>query len=561
MSIWRLLRRNRPDEDLEQEIQAHLAMAVRDRVDAGEEPQAAEAAALREFGNRTLVKETTREMWGWSSFERFLQDVRYALRGLRRNPGFAAMVIASLALGIGANTAIFSLMNTVMFRLLPVQSPGELVELLQKYPDEPRGNGSWTRNSYLHFCKYNTVFSGLIATSFDNLLRLQTENGEPQRAIGEYVTGNYFPVLGVNPALGRLIGPEDNPEGPAVAVVSWSCWRDKLHEDPRIVGERIFVQNQPVTVIGVAPPSFVGPRIEAATDVWMPRKPSQEGLVLLARLKPGVTLKPARAEMAVLYRFTIEERAAHSSDPLVRKLKVEVEPAGDGLNTVRDIFSKPLVILMCIVGLLLLITCVNIAGLLLARGAAREREFAVRMGLGAGRSRLIRQVLTESLLLSISGALIGVLLAPFGVAALTSMLASGRIGEQVHLRISPDLHVLFFTAGIAIATGLLFGLAPALNAVRSTPESALRQTGGTGETRSKRFFGKSLVAAQVALSVLLLSIGGLFIAHLWNLEHTYLGFRRDHVLLVTLDPSNSGYSGPRLLSGYQELLGRLKQIP
>jgi predicted permease len=561
MNIFRLFRRNRPDDELEQEIQAHLAMATRDRIAAGEDPQAANAAARREFGNRTLIKETTREMWGWSSLETFLQDVRYALRGIRRSPGFATIAIASLALGIGANTAIFSLMNTVMFRLLPVQNPAELVELLQKYPGEPRGNGSWTRNSYLHFCKYNTVFSDLIATSFDNLLRLQTENGEPQRAVGEYVTGNYFPVLGIKPARGRLIGPEDNPEGPAVAVLSWAFWRDKLSQDPHVIGERIFVQNQPVTVVGVASPSFVGPRIEAATDVWMPRKPSQEGLVLLGRLKPGVTFKQVRAEMAVLYRFTIEEHAARSSDPLVRKLKVEVEPAGDGLNTARDRFSKPLIILMCIVGLLLLITCVNIAGLLLARGGAREREFAVRAGLGAGRIRLIRQVLTESLMLSISGALIGILLAPFGIAALTSMLASGRIGEQVHLRISPDLHVLFFTAGIAIATGLLFGLAPGLNAIRSAPISALRQTGGAGETRSKRFFGKSLVVAQVALSVLLLSIGGLFIAHLWNLEHSYLGFRRDHVLLVTLDPSNSGYSGPRLLSGYQELLARLKQTP
>jgi predicted permease len=305
----------------------------------------------------------------------------------------------------------------------------------------------------------------------------------------------------------------------------------------------------------------VGPRVEAAADVWLPRKPSQRTLALLARLKPGMTLEQARAEMAVLYRFTIEERAGRSGDPLVHKLKVEVEPAGDGLNTVRDRFGKLLLVLMCIVGLLLLITCVNIGGLLLARGAAREREFAVRAGLGASRGRLMTQVFTESLLLSISGTLVGVLLAYFGTAALTSLLASGRVAEQVHLRVRPDVHVLVFTAGIAVATGLLFGFAPALNAIRSTPVAALRQTGSTGETRLKRLFGKGLVATQVALSALLLSCGGLFVAHLWNLEHAYLGFRRDHVLLVTLDSSNSGYSQPRLSNSYRELLVRAKQIP
>ncbi len=245
----------------------------------------------------------------------------------------------------------------------------------------------------------------------------------------------------------------------------------------------------------------------------------------------------------------------------MRKLKVEVEPAGNGFNSVRDRFAKPLFVLMSIVALLLLIACVNIAGLLLARGAAREREFAVRVGLGASRTRLVTQVLTESLLLSVSGTLIGVFLAYFGAAALMRMLASGRIAEQIYLRLQPDFHMLLFTAGMALATGLLFGLAPALNAIRSTPVFALRQTGSTGETRSKRRFGKSLVMVQVALSVLLLSTGGLFIVHLWNLEHTYLGFRRDHVLLVTLDASNSGYSQPRLSSGYQEILGRLERIP
>lgn len=561
MRIWQLFRRNRLDNDLDEEIQAHLAMAARDRINRGEELDAAEAAARREFGNRTLVKETTRDILGWNTLERVLQDLRYGLRGLRRNPGFTFIAIASLALGIGANTAIFSLMNTVMFRLLPVRNPDSLVELLQKYPGEPRGNGYWTWKDYEHFSAYNTVFSDIVGTSFDNILRLQTEKGVPQHAVGEYVTPNYFSELGVQPAMGRIIGPGDDPASQDVAVVSWNCWRNTLHSDPHVIGERIFVQNQPVTIIGVAPPEFVGPRIQAATEIWLPRKRTQGTLALLARLKPGVTPEQARAEMAVLYRFTIEERAARSSDPLVYKLKVEVEPAGNGLNTVRDRFGKPLLILMSIVGLLLLITCVNLASLLLSRGAAHEREFAVRVGLGASRTRLLAQVLTESLLLSISGALIGIPVAYFGALSLTSVLAAGRIGERVHLRVQPDPHVLLFSGAIAIATGLFFGMAPALNAMRTMPASALRQTGSTGETRPKRFLGKSLVVMQVALSVLLLSTGGLFITHLWNLEHIDLGFRRDHVLLITLDSSNSGYSQAHLASGYQEILARLQRIP
>jgi predicted permease len=495
------------------------------------------------------------------TLDRVLQDLRYAVRCLRRSPGFTFIAIASLALGIGANTAIFSLMNAVMFHLLPVQNPGRLVELLQKYPGEPRGNGYWTWNDYLHFRQHNTVFSAIIGTSFDNALRLRTENGAPQRSIGEYVTPNYFSDLGVQPALGRFIGPDDDPWSQNVAVVSWNCWRNELHSDPRVIGERIFVQNQPVTIVGVAPPSFVGPRIEAATDVWLLRKPSEGTLALLARLKPGVTLPQARAEMAVLYQFVINERAARSVDPLVHKLKSEVEPAGNGFNSVRDRFGKPLLVLMSVVAVLLLLTCVNIASLLLARGAAREREIAVRVGLGASRSRLLAQVLTESLLLSVSGTLLGALLAYFGAGALMRMLASGRIAEQIYLRVQPDVHMLLFTAGVALATGLLFGLVPALNAIRSKPIFALRQSGSAGETRSRRMLGKSLVALQAALSVLLLSTGALFVAHLWNLEHTYLGFRRDHVLLITLDSSNSGYSKPRLSSGYQDILRRLERIP
>lgn len=492
------------------------------------------------------------------------QDVRYALRGMRRSPGFTAVALLSLTLGIGANTAIFSLIETAMLRMLPVSHPEELVELLQKYPGEPRGNGYWSWRSYEHFRDNNHVFSALIGTSIDNRARLLAEGLEPLTGIRESVTGNYFADLGVKPAVGRLIGPEDNPDGPegAVAVVSWSQWINRFHQDPGILGRRILVQDVPATIIGVAPPAFVGLRVEAKTDVWLPQKPTEQSrLVLLARLKPGVTLEQARAEMAVLYRFTIEERAASSKDPLVWQLSIQVEPAGNGLATVRDRYGKPLTVLMTVVGLLLLLACVNVASMLLARAAGREREMAVRTSLGASGSRLLRQVLTESLMLSAVGTLLGAVVAYFGTSALLRIMASGREHERVYLRVQPDVHVLLFAAGIAVLAGVVFGAAPAWSAFRTAPALAMRQTGSVGETRVRRLFGKSLVVTQVALSVLLLSSAALFIVNLANLEHTDLGFHRDHVLLVSLAPSPSGYSDERLSRAYQDLLTRLERIP
>ena len=478
------------------------------------------------------------------------QDLRYALRMLRRSPGFTAVAVLSLALGIGANTAIFSLINTLMLRLLPVREPNQLVELLQKYPGEPRGNGYFTWPSYEHYRDHSHVFSALIAASPQSRFSVRGEGLDPETVNGEYVVGNFFQDLGVKPAIGRLIGPENDP---ATAVVSWSYWKSKFNLDPAILGKRITVQDLPVTIVGVTPRAFFGLQAGSRTDIWLPRvATARVGLNLIGRLKPGVSLEQARAEMSVLYRFTIEERARGSKDPLVRQLKIEVEPAGAGLSRLRDQFAKPLLALMAVVGLLLLITCTNVASLLLARGAARQKEMALRVALGAGRLRLVCQVLTESLVLSGAGSLAGVFLAYFGANALVRIMTSGRpiigLPQSIEMPVQPDVHVLLFTAGVALLTGVLFGLAPAWNALASAPASS---------TRFGRVFGKSLVVAQVALSVVLLSAAGLFVRHLSNLQHVDLGFRRDHVLLVTLDSSHTERS-----SGvYHELLGRLEGIP
>jgi predicted permease len=339
------------------------------------------------------------------------------------------------------------------------------------------------------------------------------------------------------------------------------------------VGKRISIEDVPATVAGVAPDGFFGIELGYRTQVWvtLATEPAihhttrRGGVSLMGRLKPGVSMERARAELAVLYRQSVDEITLRR-DPNWSRVTFELEPAGAGLSRadppagrLRDRFSKPLLFLMAIVGLLLLIACTNVASMLLARGAARRREMALRVSLGAGRLRLVRQALTESLLLSVAGSLCGVVVAYFGAGALLRIVTTGR--NRIDLAIEPDLHVLLFTAGAALLTGLLFGLAPALRAMAVEPASSLRSAGKAGETRLGRLFGKALVAAQVALSVVLLSAAGLFAGHLSDLRNLNLGFQRDHILLPTLNPARSGYSGERLSRAYRELLERFAAIP
>jgi putative ABC transport system permease protein len=500
-----------------------------------------------------------------------LQDLRYALRQLRKNPGFTAVAVLTLALGIGANTAIFSLVNTLMLRMLPVPEPGQLVEFLHRYPGEPHFNG-FSPQAFQLMRDHNHVFDGLIAASYQPF-HVRGEGLEPQRVEGGYVDGNFFPVLRVKPAIGRLIGPEDDRAGDpsAVAVVSWSYWKSRFNLDPAILGKQIIVEDVPVTIVGVAPRKFSGLQVESSQDVWLPLAMQSTivrsglgwgSLWLVGRLKPGVSINQAQAEMAVLYESTLDEQARATNNPFIRKMKLEIEPAGAGLSHLREEWTKPLLLLMAVVGLLLLIACTNLASMLLARGAAREHEMALRLSLGAGHYRLARQVLTESLLLSAVGSLPGVYVAYFGAGVLVRIItAERRPGPPLEFHVRADMHVLVFTAAITLLTILLSGLVPALRAMRTAPVSSLRQAGSTGETRLRRIFGKSLVVAQVALSVVLLSAAGLFVRHLLNLRHLDLGFHPDHVLLVTLDPERSGYEGERLSLAYQELLERLEAIP
>lgn len=378
-------------------------------------------------------------------------------------------------------------------------------------------------------------------------------------------------MLGIEPAVGRLIGPDDDRLGAegraAVAVVSWSYWRSRFNLDPAVVGTRITLNGVPATIVGVAPRSFVGLQVGFKKDLWAPaalegagQQPSRRGaLGLFGRLKPGVSLEQARAEFVVLNQPRIEEIARRSHDPQWLHATLEVAPAAAGSTVVRDAFATPLFVLMAVVGLLLSIACTNVAGLLLARGAARRREMALRVSLGAGRARLVRQVLTEALLLSSIGSLAGVVWAYFAANALVQTLVGGRTDVDIHVQ--PDLHVALFTIASALVAGAFFGMAPAWQAFSCAPASTLRETGGAGEPPSRRLFGKGLVVAQVALSAVLLSGAGLFARHLANLRTTDLGFERADVLLVSLRPAGSGYDRQQLARLYRDLLQRLEAIP
>ncbi len=559
MNLWGWWRNRAQREiELEEEIQAHLRMAEQERVARGEASPEARANARREFGNLLVTKEATRAQWGWVWLDQLVMDIRYWLRSLRRSPGFTAVAVLSLALGIGANTAIFSLFYTVMLHQLPVAHPEQLVELLYRDPGQPRSDGYRRWDEYENVRDHNHVFSALTGMAFDNLAKVRIEGSDPETLILEDVLGNYFQVLGLTPAFGRLTTPEDVPaSGEAdVVVVSWQYWDRWFHRDPSILGKRIFVNGEPKIIVGVAPRNYVGPRVGNRTDVWVPHQ--KEPVRMLARLKPDVTRRQAEAEINVLYQSWVGQNFA--SNRQLRQTKVELEPAGAGLARVRDLYGNSLMLLTGVVAFLLLLACVNMASMLLARSAGRQREMAVRVGLGASRGRLVCQMLTESVLLSGAGTLVGVILAYFATGALVRIMANTQAHQHVEIQVKPDLNLLLFTAGIAVLTGLLFGLAPAWYAFRSAPAPAMRQAGAAGDTWFWRWFGRGLVAAQVALSIFLVTGTVVFLSHLAKMRNFDLGFRSDHVLLVTIDPG-SGYKPEQLAARYQELLLRLQTIP
>jgi len=517
----------------------------------------------------------------WRSAADLGSDIRYAWRGLLRTPAFLAVAVLSLALGIGANTAIFSLIDTVMLRMLPVREPEQLVELLTHYPGDPRMNNfGW--KDYRDFRDRNDVFSSLVATAPSRTPFQVSRDGSPAEPVDvEFVVGDFFSVLGMTPAIGRLIDVEDDrPDRSAVALVSWPYWKSRFDLDPAIVGRTITVNGAPLTVVGVAPRGFEGLQTGFRTDIWMPiaeaasmlpgNPQAREPLVrLIGRLKPGVSIATARAQMRVLDRARLEGMAQRSRNPAWLEATLDVEPAGAGLSALRDLFGRQLLVLMAIVALMLAISCTNIASLLLARSAVREPEMALRLSLGATRWRLVRLVLTEAVVLSALAIPPAVWLAYAGAGWLARAAAAIRIvsPRPLEIPVQIDARVLIFTAAIGAITALVFGLAPARLAFRVGPgrnDPVFRRRSMFFRLKTEatgRVLGKGLVMAQVCLSLVALSAAALFVQHLSNLRNVDTGFRRDSVLLLTLEPRGSGLNRTQLATLYRQLLERLSVIP
>ena len=597
-----LFRRGRVEQELSDELRFHLEKLPEEKVAKGMAPEEARYAALRELGGVEQIKEECRDMRRVNYVENFLQDVRYGLRQLRRSPGFTAVAILTLALGIGANTAIFSLLDSVMLRDLPVRDPGRLV----LFADNPRESmsfneptsdsdaigpsGQWTLFSYplyQHFRDHSRLFEGICAfqTPEDTLavhVEGPAQRGAAQVAQGKLVSGNFFSVLGVRAALGRPLTPEDDrPGAPPVAVVSFEYWRSKLGGEAAALGRAVEIDGVPMTLVGVMPPGFFGERVvKDSADFWMPLSlrpklsltvmpevkslltdPNAYWLDIIGRLKPGVSRTQANAEIDGELRQYLTgllgAKITASARTQIEHDYVSLAPGGSGLSALRFEYAEPLHILLAIVGLVLLIACANVANLLLARAAARQKEVAMRLALGATPGRVVRQLLVESVLLTALGGAAGGLLASGGVRILVSLVAA-----KVPLNVTPDLTVFGFTMFVMLLAAMLSGLAPALKSTQVELIPAIKGGSSPATAQPTRLgLGRSLVALQIALSLLLLVGAGLLIRSLANLENQNLGFSPQHVLLVRIDPELAGYKVQQLSGLYRGLLERIGALP
>jgi predicted permease len=500
-------------------------------------------------------------------FSSFMQDVRYAHRQLRNNAGFTAVAVLTLALGIGANTAIFSLLNAVLLRNLPIRQPEQLMLFGKgawKGSVDDLPNRSWQLFSYPFFREFrqkNQVFSEVAA--IDSIMFSPhgrvSDGTNLEKINAELVSGTYFDTLGVSPVLGRVLTDADDgaPGGHPVAVASYSWWQRRFAKDANVIGKTVTIRSTVYTVIGVAPPDFFGVTVGQSPDLWIPLAMEKEispgwnglnenlfqSLYIFARRKPNVSAEQAGANTNLLFKQIVRQYAG--AQPSQKQLdgiqhaEIVLTPAAKGLSQLRDEFSSPLKILMAVVALVLLVACANVANLLLARASARQREVAVRMAMGAARLRLIRQLMVESTLLGATGAILGFWLAWGATQILPRMVSAGS--EPAPIRITPDIAVLGFNVLVSVFTVLLFGTMPALSATRVELVTSLKEGRGTTYTRSRSRLARGLIVGQVALSLILLAGAGLFLRTLVNLTNVDTGFNRQNVLTTSVDPDGAGY--------------------
>jgi predicted permease len=550
----RFLKWNRQDDDLTQELRSHIEMAVQERMERGQSRAEAEAAVRREFGNELLVREATRQQWGWLWLEQLAQDLRFAFRMLRRSPGFTAVAVLTLAIGIGANTAIFSVVDGVLLQPLPYPASDRVAKMFIRFLPQNAPRGHMCEADFLDWSAQNQAFEEVSA--YANGLYNITGIGTPEQARGVSVTADFFSIMRVPPLIGRTIASgEDSPTAPSVVVLGERLWRHRFGASPAALGQVIDVNGEKATVIGVMPDSFRFPREDA--EIWMnlhltpPKGRFPFFLTGVARLRPEVTWKQAQAETNKIGR-TIE-LAGHGE---YRNLTMPVVPIREEL--VGDV-RLPLLMMFGAVVAVLLIASVNVANLLLARSSARAREMAVRVSIGARRSRLVRQLLTENLALSLAGAAAGTGLAWYAVRLLR-LLNPGNLPRIDAVRLNAP--VLGFTVVMAILTAVLFGVGPALESARTEPVRGLKDDvrAGGGKSRTRA----ALVVAEIALSFVLLIVGGLLLRSFERLQRVNTGIetRPDELLTMLVSPSATRYKDPKAqLAILDRMIEQVRRVP
>lgn len=563
-----VLRRNQAEQELDAELRAFLDLSAADKVHSGVPAAEARRLAMLELGGIEQVKERVRTHRHGALLDEVGLDARYAVRTFARDRVFTFVIVLTLALGIGANTAIFSLIDALMLRSLPVRDPHGLVQVTMQMPEvtDPAGASSFSYAIVRALAEQHDVFTGVAGFSGYSF---NVGSGDSiGRVPGALVTGAFYETLGLHPAIGRLLAHADDEVGaPLVAVISHGYWERRFLRSPATVGQDLLVNGASVTIVGVSPPGFVGANVGSIADITMPVAalpginpqgaqllgPGNFWLRVLARPARGVSMSEAEAQLATWWPHTWDSVIATHWSPTRRRgfgeARFQLSPGGTGWTVMRDTYRKPLMVLMAVVAVVLLIACANVASLMLARASARQREIAVRLAIGAGRGRIVRQLLIESTLLSLLGAAFGILLAWTSSRLLVDAISTGAI--QVAFDLTPSWRVLAFTGLVAIGTSLLFGLAPILHVTAAGPSPALKEDARMSSSRSGWL--SVLVGLQVALSVLLLVGAGLFVQTLRNLQHLDPGFNRDGVLIIELQGRRSAIPN--------DLLDEARRVP
>jgi predicted permease len=588
-----MFRRHRKPSDFDAELEAHLQLEADRLREEGLSEEEARMAARRAFGNTTRAREQFYESQRWLSWDLFLRDIRFGLRMLAKNRGSTAVAILMLALGIGISTAIFSVLNAALLRPLPVANPNELVMLTDPNASLVLGGlltGTRTLLTYPEYAQlrdHMTTLSGVCASQMA-LQRwpVRVANGAQEEIHGRLVSENYFSVFGVKPAIGRFFTQQDatGTGKDPYAVISYDYWQRRFGGSTEAIGQPIHLYRTTLVVIGVAAKSFRGETVGQNPDVWLPMlmqsqvEPGWDGLHedlsqsqdklmwlhVFGRRKAGVTIAQVQAEVNVLFRGILDAGYPTTMPARARKealnQRLFVQPVGPGAFHGKKEFAEEWAILEALAGLVLLLACANVANLLLARATVRSREVAIRLSIGASRGRIVRQFLTESLLLSAVGGIAGTLVAAVALRGLLLLLSNAN--ADFHLAANIDLRVLAFLAGGTLVTGVLVGLVPAFRATQAGVNENLKESGrGTTVSRRHAAFAKALIVIQIALSLLLVLGAGLFLRTLWNLQSVALGYPPDNLLVVTVDSLNAGRPEVRDANFYHDLATRIRAIP